>query len=156
MNREFVSAIIPQTKHQITYKPRCYQYIGLPPGRLVYTGRRSFAGNCSPNPDNSFDFWCHIDRNGRQVCQGSNGAVARNPNALCCPRATIPWGTTPRDTIPRECCVQDTNSCAKCLTNYFGNQTGSVAGNHQKNMSRCRNACGIDQGTPQNRLLLNN
>jgi len=153
-------AIIPHQSNIATYRPPCDQYRREYPGRLVYTGRNTLAGNCSPNADGSYDFFCHTDRFGRRVCQGSNHTSASSPDGICCPQYT------PRPTpgggalIPQSCCVQDTNSCAICLTNFEGNRTGNVASNHQRNMERCRNNCfGVQTaglGSPETRLLANN
>ena len=45
--------------------------------------------------------------------------------------------------FPFALCHFDTNTCAKLLTTYEGRPAGAnVAGWHQQNMSRCRNACG--------------
>lgn len=45
--------------------------------------------------------------------------------------------------IPPYLCTYDTNTCAKRLTELEGRPAGSnEAGWHQRNMERCRKACG--------------
>jgi hypothetical protein len=77
-----------------------------------------------------------------------------SPAGICCPQ--IPNFPS----LPSRCCLQDTNSCAICLTNLEGNTTGNVASNHLKNMNRCKNNCFAAQtanlGGPETRLLFDN
>lgn len=145
---------------QFTYNPPCSQYWGYLPGRIVYTGQQSFAGNCSSNVDGSYDFFCHRTPQGQQVCQGSNGAIAYSPNGICCPQNQW-WGPgSGWNGIPHQCCTKDTNSCAICLTDYEGDFSGNAAARHQRNMSRCKNGCALSQLSglpgPEQRLLAHN
>jgi hypothetical protein len=136
------------------FRPQCAQYAMLQPGE-IRQGGSDIMGTCSPNTDGSYDFIC--DSRG---CRGQNGAFAQTPGEICCPQAQNSWQyqRTERTGIPSECCNQDVNSCAKCLTRY---QNGpGTAASHFANMQRCKNGCFLQQtagfGTPETRLLAHN